>query len=66
MSWEYEVINFRYGLYNNDEALQGTLNKLGSEGWELVSVTPIVEGSSDGESGSVGTNNFKLFLKRSK
>lgn len=66
MSWEYEVINFRYGLYNNDESLQGTLNKLGSEGWELVSVTPIVEGSSDGESGSVGTNNFKLFLKRSK
>lgn len=65
MSWEYKVIKFRFGLYNNDEALQGTLNKLGSDGWELVSVVPIVEGSSDEGSGSIDTNDIKLFLKRS-
>lgn len=66
MSWEYKVENFRYGLYNNDESLQGTLNKLGLEGWELVSVAPIVEGRSDEDSGSIETNGLKLFLKRSK
>jgi Domain of unknown function (DUF4177) len=64
MTWEYKVESFRYGLYNTDESLQGALNTLGLEGWELVSVVPRIQGQSDADGGSVDVNELKLFLKR--
>ena len=45
MKWEYLVFNFPLTMKSfrlptvNAEALASQLNQLGSEGWELVSVT---------------------------
>ncbi len=53
--WEYLVEE----MDNGDEESQDLLNKLGDEGWELISVTPAVydDGRCEFE---------KAFLKRKK
>ena len=43
MKWEYKTVNYAKRSFwtsgVNTEGLSETLNKLGSEGWELVDVT---------------------------
>ena len=54
MKWEYHVLKLKtdYGFWSgtefNAEALQNELNRLGSDGWELVSIFDIekVKGGS--------------------
>ena len=40
-SWEYKIINIRSEHYRLDPNAVSELNRLGSEGWELVSVTSV-------------------------
>jgi Domain of unknown function (DUF4177) len=39
--WEYKIINIRSENYRLDPRQDVELNKLGEEGWELVSITSI-------------------------
>jgi hypothetical protein len=39
--WEYKIINIRSEHYRLDPNAVTELNRLGSEGWELVSVTSV-------------------------
>jgi selenocysteine lyase/cysteine desulfurase len=39
--WEYKIINVRSEHYRLDPNAVTELNRLGSEGWELVSVTSV-------------------------
>ena len=39
--WEYKIINIRSEHYRLDPNAVSELNRLGSEGWELVSVTSV-------------------------
>lgn len=58
--WEYKTLNYHkrtfFGGNINTDELSAQLNKLGGEGWELVSVTP---------SQSWGGQGIVLILKRS-
>src|SRR5687768_5560941 len=40
-SWEYKIINVRSENYSMDPRRAEELNRLGDEGWELVSITSI-------------------------
>jgi hypothetical protein len=39
--WEYKIINIRSENYRLDPAAATEMNRLGSEGWELVSITSV-------------------------
>jgi hypothetical protein len=39
--WEYKIINIRSENYRLDPAAAHELNRLGDEGWELVSITSV-------------------------
>ena len=39
--WEYQIINIRSENYRLDPAAAEELNRLGQEGWELVSITSV-------------------------
>ncbi len=39
--WEYKIINVRSEHYRLDPNAVSELNRLGSDGWELVSVTSV-------------------------
>jgi hypothetical protein len=39
--WEYKIINIRSENYRLDPATAPELNRLGNEGWELVSITSV-------------------------
>jgi hypothetical protein len=39
--WEYKIINVRSENYSMDPRRAEELNRLGEEGWELVSITSI-------------------------
>ena len=39
--WEYRIINIRSENYRLDPAAAAELNRLGEEGWELVSITSV-------------------------
>jgi hypothetical protein len=40
-TWEYKIINVRSENYSMDPRRAEELNRLGDEGWELVSITSI-------------------------
>lgn len=40
-NWEYKIINVRSENYSMDPRRAEELNRLGDEGWELVSITSI-------------------------
>lgn len=40
-SWEYKIINIRSENYRLDPNAAGELTRLGSDGWELVSITSV-------------------------
>jgi hypothetical protein len=39
--WEYKIINIRSENYRLDPAAATEMNRLGEEGWELVSITSV-------------------------
>lgn len=53
--WIYKVVDVSYKLFGGKvaERAQAELDKLGAQGWELVSVTQ-----------SQATDGLRLFLKR--
>ncbi len=56
--WEYKTID------NNSVGMESSLNKLGNEGWELVSVVPSKEKSSSFFTTETSTVWVMCFLKR--
>lgn len=65
--FEYKV--YKYDdrvMYNNDETIEGNLNKLGEQGWELVSAVSLTEGHGTGGDVDINTDVIKFFLKREK
>ena len=68
--WEYKVLthgNKKRDLSNLREkrpTLEDELNRLGSEGWEIFSYTPIYSGSLDGESGYAVAEYREVIFKR--
>ena len=40
-SWEYKILNIRSENYRLDPTYEPQLNRLGDDGWELVSITAI-------------------------
>lgn len=65
--WQYRVLHYNQNvIYNNDESMQGQLSDLGTEGWELVSVIPLVEGNGTEGDISIDTREFKFIFKREK
>ncbi len=57
--WEYKIINIRSENYRLDPAQDVELNRLGEEGWELVSITSI-----NFKSGA--TDHIGMVFKREK
>lgn len=57
--WEYRVINVRSENYRLDPNSAQEMNRLGEEGWELVSITAV-----NFKSGA--TDNIALVFKRPK
>jgi hypothetical protein len=55
--WEYRIINVRSESYRLDPNAAVELNRLGDEGWELVSI-----GSVNFKSGA--TDNIAMVFKR--
>jgi hypothetical protein len=55
--WEYHIINIRSENYRLDPNAAGTLNALGAEGWELLSITSV-----NFKSGA--TDNIAMVFKR--
>jgi selenocysteine lyase/cysteine desulfurase len=41
IQWEYRIINIRSENYRLDPAAAEELNRLGNEGWELVSISSV-------------------------
>ena len=39
--WEYKIINIRSENYRLDPNAVAELNRLGNDGWELVSITSV-------------------------
>ncbi|MBI4915951.1 MAG: DUF4177 domain-containing protein [Acidobacteria bacterium] len=39
--WEYKILNIRSENYRLDPTYEPQLNRLGDDGWELVSITAI-------------------------
>lgn len=57
--WEYKIINIRSENYRLDPNQDVELNRLGEEGWELVSITAI-----NFKSGA--TDHIGMVFKREK
>ncbi len=57
--WEYQVINVRSENYRLDPNSAQEMNRLGDDGWELVSITSV-----NFKSGA--TDNIALVFKRPK
>jgi len=55
--WEYRIINVRSENYRLDPNASTELNRLGEEGWELVSITSV-----NFKSGA--TDNIAFVFKR--
>jgi Domain of unknown function (DUF4177) len=55
--WEYKIINVRSENYRLDPNAAKDLNALGSDGWELVSITSV-----NFKTGA--TDNIALVFKR--
>ncbi|MEM6797866.1 MAG: DUF4177 domain-containing protein [Acidobacteriota bacterium] len=55
--WEYKIVNIRSEGYRLNPDAHDHMNQLGSEGWELVSVTAV-----NFRSGA--TENISLVFKR--
>lgn len=55
--WEYKIINIRSEQYRLDPAAATQLDRLGEEGWELVSMTSV-----NFKSGA--TDNIAMVFKR--
>ncbi len=56
--WEYRILEVSMDLNDNDEI---EVNNLGKEGWEMVSVNPILK---DSVSGGSYTSSVIFTLKR--
>ncbi len=56
--WEYRILEVSMDLNDNDEI---EVNNLGKEGWEMISVTPIIK---DTVSGGSYTSSVIFTLKR--
>lgn len=56
--WEYRILEVSMDLNDNDE---NEVNNLGKEGWEMISVTPIIK---DTVSGGSYTSSVIFTLKR--
>jgi hypothetical protein len=41
IEWEYRILNIRSENYRLDPTYEPQLNRLGEDGWELVSITAI-------------------------
>ncbi len=41
VTWEYKILNIRSENYRLDPTYEPQLNRLGDDGWELVSITAI-------------------------
>jgi len=49
MKWEYKIVEYSIGTFSQDKPPEaGELNKLGEEGWELVSAFQAVSGYGKG------------------
>lgn len=57
--WEYRIINVRSESYRLDPNAAVELNRLGDEGWELVSISSV-----NFKSGA--TDNIAMVFKRPK
>lgn len=55
--WEYKIINVRSENYRLDPNAASELNRLGEDGWELISITSV-----NFKSGA--TDNIALVFKR--
>lgn len=55
--WEYKIINIRSEHYRLDPDAAPELNRLGDEGWELISITSV-----NFKSGA--TDNIAMVFKR--
>lgn len=55
--WEYKIINVRSENYRLDPNAVSELNRLGDDGWELISITSV-----NFKSGA--TDNIALVFKR--
>ena len=55
--WEYKIINIRSENYRLDPNAAAQLNDLGSDGWELVSISSV-----NFKSGA--TDNIAMVFKR--
>ncbi len=55
--WEYKIINIRSENYRLDPNAAGELTDLGSQGWELVSITSV-------NFKSCATDNIAMCFKR--
>lgn len=55
--WEYKIINIRSENYRLDPEAAHELNRLGDEGWELISITSV-----NFKSGA--TDNIAMVFKR--
>lgn len=58
-AWEYRIINIRSEKYRLDPNAATELNRLGNDGWELVSITSV-----NFKSGA--TDNIAMVFKRPK
>ncbi|MGE7667401.1 DUF4177 domain-containing protein [Ureibacillus composti] len=66
MKWEYKIHDEKKRdiLSDTNLTVEEQINELGTEGWELVSVIPIIGGYSDGREGYVDTRYMKFIFKR--
>lgn len=55
--WEYRVLNLRSERYQIDPTYESQLNRMGEDGWELVSITAINHKSG-------GTDYIGMIFKR--
>ncbi len=56
-AWQYKIINIRSENYRLDPNAAEQMNRLGQEGWELVSITSV-----NFKSGA--TDNIAMVFKR--
>jgi len=56
-AWEYKIINIRSENYRLDPNAAEQMNRMGTEGWELVSITSV-----NFKSGA--TDNIAMVFKR--
>jgi hypothetical protein len=64
--WQYWVVALPSNQFNRTEDMTSTLQELGNDGWELVSVVARVSGGGGHGLGGIDSvyTNFFAFLKR--